>query len=211
MRFILKVTAVLIAILCVGVYFIFELRGREKFLGMKIGIESAVKSSVLVLLLIVWSFIVMGSPFKQRMFRLDDRRVSDLQSVQYQVINYWQQKEKLPKQLADLTNPLSGFSLPVDPEFEKGRNYEYFVKDDKKLTFELCATFSLAIPKGWREYGGGEVIPMMDFGGRDIAVSSYPYPGGGINESWDHDMGRVCFERTIDKDMFPPFPKPEKY
>jgi hypothetical protein len=47
---------------------------------------------------------------------------------------------------------------------------------------------------------------------RDIAVSSYSYPGpGGMNESWDHEKGRTCFERAIDKDMFPPFQKPEKY
>ena len=64
------------------------------------------------------------------------------------------------------------------------------------------------MPKGWREYNDGRVYPMMAYEGKDTAVSSYPYPGGGMNESWDHEAGRVCFERTIDKDLYPPYPKP---
>ncbi len=208
-RFILKVTAVLIVALYVGFYFIFELKKKEKVFGVGIGLSASIKSSALVLLVIIWSFTVMGSPFKQRQLRLDDRRVNDLMNMQYQVINYWQQKEKLPEKLSDLANPLSGYSLPVDPEFEKGMAYEYAVKDAKKLTFELCAAFSLPMPKGWREYSGGRTVPMMGYPEKDVAVS-YPYPGGGVNESWDHEAGRTCFERTIDKDMYPPYPKPAR-
>ena len=147
----------------------------------------------------------MGSPAKQRSLRLDDRRVNDLQSIQYQVINYWQQKEKLPATLNDLVNPLTGYSLPVEPEFEKGNVYEYAVKGP--LKFELCATFSQPMPKGWREYNYGGVSPMMPYYEKDISVSSYPYPNGGANESWTHEVGRTCFLRTIDKDIYPPFPK----
>ena len=143
---------------------------------------------------------------KQRLLRLDDRRVSDLQNIQYQVINFWQQKEKLPANLSELSNPLSGYSLPVEPEFEEGKKYEYIVKGP--LTFELCATFSLPMPKGWREYGGGGgVMPMIGYE-RDAYTTSYPYPGTGANESWDHQEGRTCFSRTIDKDLYPPYPKP---
>ena len=47
----------------------------------------------------------------------------------------------------------------------------------------------------------------VTYEGRDVATSSYPYPGG-VNESWDHQAGRTCFERTIDKDIYPPYPKP---
>ena len=103
----------------------------NKVFGFKIrsGLIFSIFSTLLVVLAIVYSFMIMGSPMKQRDLRLDDRRVSDLQNIQYQVINYWQQKEELPKDLATLANPLTGFSLPVDPEFEKGNSYEYFVKD----------------------------------------------------------------------------------
>ena len=201
-RFILKViTALLVAIL-IGVYYILLLRAKEGKVGMIFGGVGI----LLVALAVVYSFAIMGSPAKQRQLRLDERRVGDLQNIQYQIINYWQQKEKLPKNLTELANPLSGYSLPVPPEFEKGEKYEYVVKG--KLTFELCATFALPMPKGWREYSKG-VMPMpYPAYERDMAVSyPYPYPGG-VNESWDHQVGRTCFERTIDKDLYPPYPKP---
>lgn len=205
-RFLLKVLAVLVAASYVGVYFIFKLKHKETMWGFNVNLWTAIKSSIIVLAIIIWSFTVIGTPGTQRSLRLDERRIQDLQSIQYQVINYWQQKERLPIALSDLANPLSGFSVPVDPEFEKGKNYEYSVKNN--LTFELCADFILPIPKGWRESGSyATPIPMMDTN----VSSTYPYPAsGGTNESWDHQAGRACFERTIDKDIYPPFPKPTK-
>ena len=172
--------------------------------SQKWGRVCGIISVIFVIGIIIWSFSVMGSPMKQRSLRLDQRRINDLQNIQYQVINYWQQKEKLPSTLSDLVNPMTGYFLPVDPEFNKGMNYEYILKD--KLSFEICATFIAKMPKGWQEnnYVNG---PMMGgFGYKDIAVSSYPYQGG-INDSWDHDTGRTCFIRTIDKDIYPPFKK----
>ncbi len=202
-RFILKVIVVLVVAVLVGAYYILLLRGKNSL--SKISIIFGSIGIVLAVAAIVYSFLIIGSPMKQRLLRLDDRRVSDLQGIQYQIINYWQQKEKLPAKFSDLSNPLTGYSLPVDPEFEKGNIYEYSVKD--KLKFELCATFALPIPKGWREYGGGGVMPIIAYD-KSVSNVSYPYPNGGVNESWDHQEGRTCFERTIDKDIYPPFPKP---
>ena len=206
-RFIYKVLGTAVVAKLVGLNYFYELRNHERQnVKSKLPIIYASVSALLFLGLIVWSFAIMGSPKEQRAWRLDDRRVTDLQSIQYQVINYWQQKEKLPATLSDLSNPLSGYSLPVDPEFEKGLKYEYIPGD--KLTFELCATFTADMPKGWQEYnnyGGGIIAPMVDVSRTDVAVS-YPYPGG-VNDSWDHKTGRTCFTRTIDKDMYPPFPK----
>lgn len=201
-RFVLKVVTVLLVALLVGLYYISVLKNGEN--KTKKEIVFAVLGSIFVLVAVVYSFMIIGSPMKQRAFRLDDRRVGDLQNIQYQVINYWQQKEKLPKDLPELANPLTGYSIPVEPEFEKGRVYEYSVKGP--LTFELCATFSEQMPKGWREWNTGGIMPMVVY---DKAVSSvaYPYPGSGVNESWDHEEGRTCFERTIDKDIYPPFSK----
>jgi len=209
-RFIWKVVITLVVATVVGKYYIFDLLNNKVF-GWNIKRSGPIFSLVSVVLVVgavSWSFSIMGSPSTQRALRLDDRRVNDLQSIQYQVINYWQQKEKLPADLKELVNPLSGYSLPVEPEFEKGKTYEYAIKGP--LTFELCATFSLPIQKGWREYGGGGIMPMSGvYYEKDMAVSyPYPYPGYGANESWDHQEGRTCFERTIDKDLYPPFPNP---
>lgn len=205
-RFILKVVITLTIAIGIGVYYIFILKGQTRLWGVNIHVSSAVKSSMLVIALVVWSFSVIGTPKEQRAWRLDDRRVQDLQSIQWQVINYWQQKEALPDTFSKLSDPISGFVLPVDPEFEKGKTYEY--RTTGNLSFELCADFSADMPKGWREYGGGRgVVPMIGGGYAEDAVSvSYP-AFGGVNESWDHEVGRKCFERTIDIDVFPPFQK----
>lgn len=201
-RFVLKVLVVLVTALIVGWYYVRRLKTQAST-----GFDTLLlaKSVVLVLAAIVWSFTVMGGPGSQRDLRLDQRRIEDLQSIQWQVINYWQQKEKLPLSLEEFKNPVSNYMVPQDPEFEKGAVYEYRKISDK--TFELCATFTAPIPKGWVENsksGFGGVMPV-----RDIAVSSVPYPGG-MNDSWDHQVGRTCFERTIDPDLYPPYPKPLK-
>ncbi len=205
-RFIYKISGTLIVGFLVDFYYSLKMRDinfnspRSKKWGLVIGVIS----TILFLGLIIWSFGVMGSPKEQRAWRLDDRRVADLQNIQYQVINYWQQKEKLPTTLSELSNPLTGYSLPVDPEFEKGLLYEYVSKD--KLTFELCATFSAPMPNGWQEGNYRGIYPVGKEMSSDIAVSSSLYPSG-INDSWDHKVGRTCFTRTIDKDIYPPFKK----
>jgi hypothetical protein len=203
-RFILKVIAVLIVAGMVGWYYVRQVQGKD---NPKINGWIAIKSCVLVLAAIVWAFVVMGSPFTQRDLRLDQRRIEDIQSIQWQIISFWQQKEKLPTTLDELSNPISSYMIPRDPEFQKGRVYEYRKIDTMK--FELCATFTLPMPEGWVEYGkyygyGGGMVE------RDMAVSM-PYPGPGIpGESWDHEGGRTCHERTIDPDIYPPFPKDQR-
>jgi len=215
-RFILKVIIALAGAKMVLYYFVpevwnvvfWKIHWRKFF-----KISSRYFSMAIVLALIIWSFCVIGSPFKQRQLQLDERRVQDLQNIQWQIISFWQQKEKLPEVLKDIANPLSGYSLPVDPEFEKGKTYEYILTDKKGLKFELCATFSLPMPKGWQEYQNyysGGVMPMTAKDEVSSGVTTtnvvYPYPSG-TNDSWDHQIGRTCFERTIDKDLYPPYPK----
>lgn len=200
-RFVYKVLGTAVVALIVGFHYYFELKTEEFGVWKKrIGLITGIISIIIVIGLISLSFCVMGSPTKQRALRFDQRRVKDLQSIQYQVINYWQTFEKLPVAITDLSSPLSGYSIPIDPEFEKGNKYEYIAKDN--LSFELCTTFGEDMPKGWQEYGGG-INPMYKVSS-DIAVSSAPYPSG-VNDSWDHKIGRTCFTRTIDIDMYPPF------
>jgi hypothetical protein len=71
--------------------------------------------------------------------------------------------------------------VPTDPQ--KKANYEYNIVDAVKLSFELCANFNKA---GIDQYG--KVVPVP------ASVS----PG-----VWQHSAGRVCFERTIDKQLYP--------
>ncbi len=183
-------------------YYFSKLKDFKKEKNKKILCKVFVLSAVLLFAAsIFFGFKVMGSPATQRALRLDSRRVSDLQSIQWQVINYYQQKEAMPQKLEDLKDPLSYSSIPVDPEFEKGKVYEYNLKEG--LTFELCADFSAPMPQGWVEDGGVKVIPMF----ADKMATSIAYPGGMSDDSWDHEAGRTCFERTIDPEIYKPFTK----
>jgi hypothetical protein len=145
-------------------------------------------TGLLVVLTIVAGFLIIGSPQNQRALRLDDRRVQDLQTLQWQVVNYYQQKEKLPANLAELRDPISYAQVPVDPETKQ--EYSYTLKGP--LTFELCAEFATAGAP--RRYG------------RDGSMAS-PVAPGGLSENWEHNAGRECFERTIDPERYPPYPK----
>jgi len=117
----------------------------------------------------------------------DQQKVSDLQETQYQIVNYWQGKEKLPNSLSDLNDPISGFIVPVDSQ--SGNAYEYNIKDAENLSFELCAEFNR---QGSDMYGEDRpAIPA----------------GKGLSENWSHPEGRHCFERTIDPQLYPPFSK----
>ncbi len=130
---------------------------------------------------VVGGFFIVGSPQEERLRRFDDRRAQDLQMLQAEIINYWQLKRELPRSLDMLKDDIRGFAPAVDPE--SGASYEYATKSP--LVFELCATFNrasnVAMPSAPRQ--------------------AYPY-GGEIN--WEHKAGKTCFERTIDKDLYPP-------
>ena len=102
-------------------------------------------------------------------------------------------KGQIPNTLADLRDPLSGFVVPVDPQ--TGAAYEYLVKGTRQ--FALCATFATAAQSN---NGISTVAP-------------YASPAGQINDTWDHGAGRVCFDRTIDPQLYPvksPQPSPTK-
>ncbi len=188
-RFVLKVISVLVVAGLVFWYCLLEIRVRQES-PVSVRQSFLWGTALLVLAAIVYGFVVMGSPTTIRKMRFDEQRTSDLQSIQWQVVNYWQQKGKLPKLLSDLKDPLSGFNVPSDPS--TGGPYEFKLGEGN--SFELCATFELAS------------------GDEDGSMSS-PQPPikmrleSMFNENWKHDAGRACFERTIDSELYPVRPK----
>lgn len=179
--FILKVLAVALVSGLVFGYYFYELR---RDAGKHAPARSIFRYAAiaLVALTIAGGFLVVGSPTTARERRYDVQRVFDLQSIQSQVTNYWQNKRALPPALSALSDPLLGYSLPIDPEITtKQREYEY--KPTGSLSFEICATFNLA-------------------GGPSDEVTGPKITGAG-NEVWLHGAGRTCFNRTIDPAFFP--------
>lgn len=184
-RFYLKVAIVLIVAAGVFSYYFWDLKrqAEKKYQLPKI---LAWITAAVVLIVIIAGFFIVGSPATQRMRRFDDQKISDLQTIQYEIVYYWQQKEKLPEKIDDLKNSISGFYPPTDPETSIA--YEYIIKDP--LTFELCAVFKTE----GKNIGNFAQNPMMS--------ESMPYYEGSYQQNWDHGIGRVCFSRTIDPELY---------
>src|SRR3989338_1790528 len=99
-RFVLKVIILLLVAGAVFLHFLADLRGywierpdRASMVGWA--------AAVVVVIAIIAGFFIMGTPGQVRLYRYDSQKVSDLQNIQWQVVNYWQQKEKLPATLAE--------------------------------------------------------------------------------------------------------------
>jgi hypothetical protein len=181
-RFILKVVAVLLVAAVVFGYYFWDLKraAEKKYRLPKI---CAWLTAVIVIVGIVSGFFIVGSPAVQRQRRFDDQRISDLQVLQNEIVNYWQQKEKLPAELANLKDSISGFVPPADPETEQ----PYVYQITAPLAFNLCADFKTASINS----GSG---PVMS---RPMAYYPEPY-----QQNWSHGIGEVCFSRTIDPELY---------
>lgn len=188
-RFGLKVAIVLLIALGVSLHFLADLKGywlehrkKANMVGIAVGI--------LALVTIVGGFFIIGTPGQARLMRYDDQKVSELQSIQYQLVSYYQQKGELPQSLELLTDPLSGYTLPADPQ--SGAAYTYEVAGP--LAFSLCASFN----KETQDTKGQGSYPSPDMS----------YPSVGVDENWTHGEGLVCFDRVIDPERYPLFEKP---
>jgi len=184
-RFGLKVAIVLLIALGVFLHFLADQKGywikypkKANWVGIAVGVLAAVS--------IISGFFIIGTPQHVRMLRFDEQKVQDLQNLQYQVTNYYQMKRVLPENLDQLSDPLGGYLVPLDPQSQT--SYEYVAADE--FQFSLCAVFNESSPT---------MAGKGSFSQRDVA---YPALGSDA-ETWQHESGRVCFERTLDPERYP--------
>jgi hypothetical protein len=177
--FLLKVFSILIVIGSALIYYIKDINGywdkREKisqFIGGFV--------SVIVVGSIIGAFFIIGSPQTQRLMRIDDQKINDLQNIQYQITDYWQNHAALPANFTDLDNPLTGWATPTDPQFES-KGYAYSYAPIGEHSFKLCAVFNL----------------------ENSDKREDMYYSRQSQNYWNHAAGEVCFERTIDEQEFP--------
>lgn len=186
-RFLLKVLSVFFVAGSVFGYYLWELKNSEFSKRVKSFIYAM---CAVVLATVVCGFIIAGSPKEERARRFDERRISDLQMIQSEIVEYWRSKQALPEHLDALNNPIRGFVVPKDPE--TSGVYVYKVKSGN--TFELCAIFS-----------GKSLIGRKT---NEMPRTVYDrYSGWG--NVWEHEAGEWCFERIIDKDLYPPLYPPK--
>lgn len=178
-RFILKVLSILVVIGGGFSYYFYDLKGRWSA-SPKTARNVSIVVALVVFISIVGGFFITGSPASQRELRIDRERVSNLQNIQWQIVDHWQSKEVLPQTLTDLEDSITGYVAPADPE--TGEAYTY--RSTGARSFELCAVFNL------ESSGKSESLRYPEFGTQET--------------SWAHSEGETCFERTIDPDRFPP-------
>ncbi|MBI1866155.1 MAG: hypothetical protein HYS02_00100 [Candidatus Staskawiczbacteria bacterium] len=191
-RFILKALSVLAV---AGVIFGYYLDDVRRSIPSKSAKYFASATGILILTLVVGAFFIVGSPMQARLIQFDQQRIGDLQNIQSQVVNFWQRKGQLPQSLTDLNDSISGYFVPNDPQNKI--SYEYNIKDLTSLTFELCAVFNLD-----SNAQSGAVKNIRQMPGQEYYV---PYDG--YSQNWNHSAGPFCFERTIDKKLYPPLDK----
>ena len=182
-QFSLKILVVLAAAAAVFGYYLWDLKRRAKP-SSKPKLFAWI-TSVIILASIIYGFFLIGMPSTQRARRFDEQRVSHLQQIQSEVINYWIQKNKLPANLDSLKDPISGFVPPKDPE--TGVQYEYVA--ESPLAFKLCAVFEMP-----DTYSGDD--------GARLNKAALPAGNYLYQQNWDHDKGRTCFERVIDPQLY---------
>jgi len=184
--FLLKIISVLVVTGAIFGYYLDDLKDRLTDSRRNLW---RVVALVLVLGSVIAGFSVLGSPQTQRALRYDTQRVSDLQNIQWQIVNYWQQKGMVPETLIELEDPISGFVIPVDPKTQISYEYE----KTGTLSFELCAEFDKPAPG---ENMSATRTPFPE----QIA---YPESVGKLGDTWQHEAGRQCFSRTIDPELYP--------
>ena len=84
-RFALKVLSVIVVAGGIFGYYLYDLRREDGALGGRGKLFASV-AGLLVLASLVGGFAIMGSPMTARAKRFDDRKVSDLQSIKWQIV-----------------------------------------------------------------------------------------------------------------------------
>ncbi len=183
-RFIVKVLCILLVSGVVGGYYVTDLRRNvaEKSNTIKI---FAVASFLIVISAIVCTFFVFGSPQNTRKLQFDEQRVTILDNMNRDVLDYWQTHGFIPKNINDLITANQYYSQTnryLDPDITSNNKIEYIYLVD--TSYKICATFST-------DNTSSNITPNYN---------SMISDSGFIN----HKSGYTCFDKKIDPVQFPP-------
>lgn len=188
--FVMKAALVLLVAAAVFMHFSADLRGYwEEYPMRKQSV--AIGVSALAILTIFAGFLIIGTPWQAQAYQFDEQKVNDLQTIQSEIVTYWQEESKLPATLAALNDPTAGVTVPVDEQ--SGKPYEYDVVG--KLGFKLCAFFNAST--------ASYAITAQELA---LPVASGGPESQDLSGSWYHDAGQQCFTRAIDPSRYPKAP-----
>lgn len=132
-----------------------------------------VAAGIVIAATVAAAIAVMGSPAQQRLLRLDQRRVSDLQQLQEAVEAYHREHDRLPDAVATLSSQPGVALATVDPHMATPYGYRKLAERE----YALCANFATDTAKAGR--------------GRDGRAPAW------IARDWAHATGQACFKRKI--------------
>ena len=140
-RFMSKAFVTLLVAAGTFVYTKYSLK-RDFAVNSKTPMMMSVAAGVLVLIGIVFSVNVLGTPGSIRKMKYDDQRLQDLSNIQQQVLSAWQRDKKLPTDLTILQDQFSGYAIPKDPRDSTSYTYK-IIEDTKyvKATGVDCARY----------------------------------------------------------------------
>lgn len=170
-RFVLKANVILGIALVVFGYFFWDMR--KKGMLRKVYPLNALAGYVagtVIVAVFVAAFFLIDKPSVAREKKSDQQMVNELQNADRSLRGYYDQSGVLPEKLEDLAK--TNFSVYLS----KGSAVEYQKTSDK--TFELCAKFK-----------------RSNLDELEKNVVSIELPGN----TWQHDAGKVCFERVVVK------------
>lgn len=130
-------------------------------------------ATVLVIAAVAGGLWILGSPAQERVDRLDDRRIADLQRIEQAVNLHWTRQQRLPASLDELSRePGVRISLHDPLTMEP---YAYQPLGENR--FEVCAVF-----EGGE--GAGSATRDPAYGPRERSIVTF----------WSHGAGRQCFQ-----------------
>ncbi len=180
--FLLKILVVLVVAGCIFTYYISDIRGK---LTSKSRMNWRIFAGVIILGSIVWGFSVLGSPRTQRLYKYDEQKINDLQTINSSVSEFYNSKNVLPKTLAEMSS-MNYYMVLTDSQNQKPYEYE----KTSETTYNLCADFNK---------------DSKDATSPNIYARPIGYP------SWTHPAGHYCFNETVIPNQYPNlngYPKP---
>lgn len=171
-RFILKVIVVLFIAGSIFAYYLIDMK-RKNMAGQRYEVNRILAGTALFLVIIIAfsGFTIVDSPFASRDKKIDQQTVSDLQSVDGQILNYYRENAVLPTALDDVKQNSSYYP---NKKLNESITYQKIDKTD----YKLCADFK----RSASEYKTEQSRAYYE-----------------SDDQWQYRKGNTCFNRSAEK------------
>lgn len=175
-RFSLKIVAILFVAGSILWYYLETIHHKKKQTALLIYSYIII---AIALASVIGSFVLIGSPGDERLRRLDSQRVEVLNEATLVIEHFYRENQTLPEEYDTVRNMFSPYALDLIDR--KDVDFEYLPVNDYE--YMLCVTFDMASDEPVR-------FPRAEL----TYTEKIPY-------DWSHEAGRVCFDRTIPRDI----------